>query len=201
MPPYPASNKIGDYLMNSLIETIKQRRSVRSFESRPIPKEALNAIINAGNMAPSGCNAQGWRFVVVTDKIFRKKLAELALPRYKKWMEKSGETLKEMRKEIDEKVGDPVYYDAPAVLFVIGSGMTAGLDCPMVCENMMLAARSLGIGSCWVYFGQLVLDDPGIRKSLELKQDENVYGPILLGYPKGDFPEPPLKKDPVVKWI
>lgn len=187
--------------MNPTIEMINKRRSVRSFDSKPISRESLEAIIRAGNMAPSGCNIQGWRFVVITDKAFRKKLAQLALPRYKKWMEKASAELKELREEIDSKAGDPVYYDAPVVIFVAGSGMTADQDCPMACQNMMLAARSLGIGSCWVYFGQLVLDDAGVRGSLELKEGEKVYGPILFGYPKEDFPEPPSKKDPIVKWI
>lgn len=187
--------------MNKIIENIITRRSVRNYEAKDIPKDILKTIIDAGNMAPSGCNAQGWRFAVVTDESFRKKLTDLALPRYKKWMENSSEALKEMRKEIDSKVNDPVYYDAPVVLFVIGSGMTADLDCPMVCQNVMLAARSLGIGSCWVYFGQLPLDDAEVKKALELKSGEKVYGPILLGYPKSDFPEPPEKKPPVIKWI
>lgn len=187
--------------MNLMIETIRNRRSVRFFESKPIPKDALVSIINAGNMAPSGCNAQGWRFVAIVDEKFRKKLADLALPRYKKFMQKSNAALKELREEIDAQVSDPVYYGAPALVFVIGSGMTTDMDCPMVCENMMLAARSLEIGSCWVYFGQLVLDDAEVRKALELKPDEKVFGPILFGYPEGDFPEPPKKKDPVVKWI
>lgn len=189
--------------MNPVMENIKKRRSVRSFDPRPVPRETLAEIIEAGNMAPSGCNVQGWRFVAVVDKPFIRKMADLALPRYKKWMENcTNEVLKDRRKEIDVKEPDPVYYEAPAVLFVIGtSGMTVDLDCAMACENIMLAARSLDIGSCWVFFGQLALDDPQIREALELKQGEKVFGPILLGYPKGEFPEPPAKNAPVIKWI
>ena len=107
-----------------------------------------------------------------------------------------------MRKEIDARVSDPVYYDAPAIMFVIGSGMTSDFDTPMVCENIMLAARSFGMESCWVYFGQLPLDDHEVRNALEMREGEKVYGPILLGYPKGgEFPAPPPKKDAVIKWI
>ena len=189
--------------MNKIIKNILSRRSVREYDQKPIAKKVLFDIINAGNAAPSGCNVQGWRFVVVQNDEFRKKLADLSLNRYKKWMEKNAsEALKEMRKERDTKMGDPVYYEAPVIIFVIGSpSITSDMDSPMVCQNMMLAARSLGIGSCWVYFGQLVLDDPEVRKVLELKQDEKVYGPILLGYPKNDFPKSPDKKEPVTKWI
>ena len=72
--------------MNPVIENIMTRRSVRSYDSIEIAKDALQTIIDAGNMAPSGCNAQGWRFAVVTDKAFRKRLSEIAeeeLPEYK----------------------------------------------------------------------------------------------------------------------
>ncbi len=188
--------------MNQVIETIMRRRSVRLYESKPIPREILQTIIDAGNAAPTGGNAQSWRFVVVEDKSFRNKLMSLAIPRYKKWMEKASQELSDMRKEIDAVVSDPIYYDAPAIVFVLGSGMTGELDTPMVCENIMLAARSLGIGSCWVYFGQLPLDDQEVRNNLEIQEGEKIYGPILLGYPRrGEFPASPKKKNSVIKWI
>jgi nitroreductase len=186
--------------MNQVIETIMKRRSVRLYESKPISKEILQTLINAGNAAPSGGNAQNWRFVVVEDKTFKNKLLSLAIPRYKKWMEKAPKEFSDMRKEVDNMV-DPIYYDAPVIIFVIGSGMTADFDTPMVCENIMLAARSLGIGSCWVYFGQLPLDDQEVRDKLEMQEGEKVYGPILLGYPQGEFPAPPKKNEAKIKWI
>ncbi len=188
--------------MNQVIETILKRRSVRLYESRPISKEILRTLIDAGNAAPTAGNAQSWRFVVVEDKAFKDELMSLAIPRYKKWMEKAPKEFAAVREKIDAAVSDPIYYDAPAVIFVIGSGMTCDFDTPMVCENIMVAARSLNIGSCWVYFGQLPLDDPEVRNALEMKESEKVYGPILLGYPrKGEFPQSPKKKDAVVKWI
>jgi nitroreductase len=188
--------------MNKVIETIMKRRSVRLYESKPISKETLQMLIDAGNAAPTGGNAQNWRFVVVEDKSFKNKLMSLAVPRYKKWMEKAPKALADIRQEIDKTVSDPIYYDAPAVIFVIGSGMTSDLDTPMVCQNIMLAARSMDIGSCWVYFGQLPIDDQEVRNTLKLQEGEKVYGPILIGYPKDDkFPEPPDKKPSMVTWI
>lgn len=187
--------------MNKVIETIMSRRSVRDYDEKPIPKKVIQAILDAGNAAPSGMNAQNWRFVIVQDKEFKNRLMSLAIPKYKKWMEKAPQALSDMRKEIDASTNDPIYYNAPVIIFVIGSGMTSGFDAPMVCENIMLAARSLEIGSCWVYFGQLPLDDMDVRKELEIQTDEKVYGPILLGYPKGKFPESPIKKEAEIKWI
>ncbi len=187
--------------MNSVIENIRLRRSVRYFDPKPIDKKTIETLIDAAVWAPTGANSQPWRFVVVQSEAFRGKLAELALPRYKKWLSNMPDSFKEMRKEYDVKIKDPAYYSAPVIVFVIGSGMSCSLDCPMACQNIMLAARSLGIGSCWVFIGQFPLDDKEVRQALELKEGEDVYGPIILGYPKGEFPAAPPRNPPKVKWL
>jgi nitroreductase len=189
--------------MNPVLEAIKKRRSVRSYKSKPIPKDVINTIIQAGNEAPSSMNSQPWRFVVVEDKETKNKLVRTALPNAKKILEMIKEVNPEkyemIMKRYDE-LEDPVYYSAPAIVFVIGSGRYADHSCPLACENMMLAAYSLGLGSCWVGFGAMVTNDEEIRNILELKEDEKIFGPILLGYPKS-YPEHPPKREPKVKWI
>ncbi|MBI5205849.1 MAG: nitroreductase family protein [Nitrospirae bacterium] len=189
--------------MNPVIEAIKKRRSVRSYDPKPIPKDIMNAIIEAGNQAPSAMNSQPWRFVVVEDKALKKKLLNAALPNAKKILEHVKDSDPERYKTIMkryEEMEDPIYYSAPSILFVIGSGRYADHSCPLACENIMLSAYSLGIGSCWVGFGSMVTDNADVIKALELKDDEKIFGPILLGYPKAHT-EPPQKREPAVKWI
>ena len=189
--------------MNPILEAIKKRRSVRSYESKPIPKDILNTIIEAANQAPSAMNSQPWRFVIIEDKEMKKKLLQAALPNVKKILENVKDVDPERYKLIMkryEEMEDPIYYSAPSIVFVIGSGRYADHSCPLACENIMLAAYSLGIGSCWVGFGSMVTDNKEIIKALELKDDEKIFGPILLGYPRA-YPDPPQKKEPVVKWI
>ena len=189
--------------MNPVLEAIKKRRSVRSYESKPIPKDVIDTVIQAGNEAPSAMNSQPWRFVVVEDKETKNKLVRAALPNAKKILEMAKEVNPEryeMIMKLYDELEDPVYYSAPAIVFVIGSGRYADHSCPLACENMMLAAYSLGLGSCWVGFGAMVTNDEEIRNILELKEDETIFGPILLGYPKS-YPERPPKREPKVKWI
>lgn len=189
--------------MNAVIEAIRKRRSVRAYEPKPIPRDLLNAVIEAGNEAPSAMNSQPWRFVVVEDAEAKKKLLAAALPRAKKITELVKDIDPERYEVIKKRYADmpdPVYYSAPTIVFVIGSGMYADHSCPLACENMMLAAQSLGLGSCWVGFGAMVTDDPEVRGLLELREDDSIFGPILLGYPKTNPPRPP-KKGPTVKWI
>jgi nitroreductase len=99
-----------------------------------------------------------------------------------------------------DELEDPIYYSAPVILFVIGTSRFADLSCPLACQNIMLAARSLGLGSCWIQFGSLVTNNKQIKKRLGLTKGEKIFGPIILGYPK-KFPKPPPKKKPQVKWI
>ena len=189
--------------MNPVLDAIKKRRSVRSYESRSISKELMDMVIEAGNQAPSAMNSQPWRFVIIEDKEVKKKLLKAALPNAKNILEHVKDADPERYESIMKRYSeleDPIYYSAPVVLFVIGSGRYADHSCPLACENIMLAAHSLGLGSCWVGFGSMVTDDAGIIKILELRDEEKIFGPIVIGYPKG-YPEPPSKKGPVIKWI
>lgn len=188
--------------MNGVIETIKNRRSVRAYEKKEIPQEIIEKIVEAGDAGPSGANVRPWRFVVVKSREMIKKLQNTAIPFYKNWIEGVDGKLKEMRKEIDSKVEDPVYYDAPLIIFVVGTKVMAyESDCAMACQNMMLAARSMDIGSCWVQFGQFGLSEE-IKSEFEISENEKVFGPILFGYPKdGVFPEAKEKESTKIKWM
>jgi nitroreductase len=189
--------------MNQVLEAIKKRRSIRSYEAKSVPKDAIETVIQAGNEAPSSMNYQPWRFVVVEDKEIHQKLLKIALPNAKRIFdsikEKDPAKYESIMKRFDESE-DPVYYSAPVIIFVIGQGIYADHSCPLACENMMLAAYSLGLGSCWVGLGSMVADNAEARNLLDLKDDEKIFGPIIVGYPKS-YPESPQKKEPEVKWL
>jgi len=189
--------------MNAVIDAINKRRSVRAYEAKPVPRDILNSIIEAGNEAPSAMNSQTWRFVVVEEKGAKKKLLGAAMPNAKKLTEQVKDVDPERYEFIKKRYAelpDPVYYSAPSIVFVIGNGRYADHSCPLACENMMLAAHALGLGSCWVGFGAMVTEDGSVRELLGLQEGDSIFGPILLGYPKGQVNRPP-KKEPMVKWI
>ena len=204
--------------MNPVIEAINNRRSVRAYEEKPIPKVILDKIIKAGNQAPytSMTRSQPWRFVVVQDSAFKKKLLETALPFWKNaigGMKEAAPELYDMAMSLYNVLDEPkdvIYYNAPAIIFVIGPKTGGAVSCALACENIMIAAQSFGIGSCYVGFGAMVKGNPEIVQALELTDDEAIYGPVLLGYPKVELTEDvanalktilPNKKDPVTKWI
>ena len=206
-------------IMNPTIDVIFKRRSIRSYEARPIPKEVIYTIIEAGNQAPSrgrsidGSNEilfQPWRFVVAENQEFRRKLIQTTLPIWKKGTEhmKDGnpEMYENIMKQYDsmKEPKDMVYYYAPVILFVIGLA-DYSVSCALACENIMIAATSLGLGSCYVGFGAMVTHNEEIVQALELQENERIYGPILLGYQKEESDVLasflPKKKEPNIKWI
>ena len=202
---------------NPVIEAINNRRSVRGYEQKPIPREIINKIIEAGNQAPCMPSVeneepqQPWRFVVAEDQKFKRKLLQTAFPMWQGFFESIKDTdsdnyEKVMRfYNVMDEPKDPIYYSAPVILFIIGPADNPNpISCALACENIMLAAYSLGLGSCYVGFGSYVKGNPEVAQALELKENERIYGPILLGYPK-ETPEANAlrwkKKEPVVKWI
>jgi len=204
--------------MNPVIEAINNRRSTRAYEQKPVPKDIINTIIDAGNQAPftSITRSQPWRFVVVEDPEFKQKLLQTTLPFWKKitgGMKETHPEIYKMGMSIYEAMDDPkdvVYYNAPVIIFVIGPKTGGAVSCALACENIMIAAQSFGLGSCYVGFGSMVKGNADVVQALELKDDEQIYGPIVLGYPKVDPSAAvasalasigPNKKEPVIKWI
>jgi nitroreductase len=140
--------------LNSVLEAIKNRRSVRAYEPKPIPKNIISTVIEAGNQAPftSMTRAQPWRFVIVHNPDFKQKLLQTTLPFWKnatESMKKTAPELYKMATSIYDAMDEPkdvIYYNAPVIIFVMGPSNNP-VSCALACENMMIAAQSLGLGS------------------------------------------------------
>jgi nitroreductase len=204
--------------MNSVIEVINKRRSIRAYEPKPVPKDIINTIIEAGNQAPSqgrevndSFKFQPWRFVVVEDAVFRQQLVETTMPFWKQMIDSMKETHPQLYKNITTlydalpEPKDLVYHYAPVIIFVIDPPSYA-VSCALACENIMLAATSLGLGTCYVGFGMMVKGNAEVVQALELTESERIYGPILLGYPRDDpkvrfMDQHHTYVEPTIKWI
>ncbi|MBN2250752.1 MAG: nitroreductase family protein [Candidatus Altiarchaeota archaeon] len=114
-----------------LFEAIKTRRSVRAFSDKEILKEDLERIIDAGRWAPSACNVQGWRFIVIKDQKTKRRLIDLGAASF---LEKAP-------------VGITVAYDNRTDNLEYMDYVQSASAC---IQNMILAAHSLGVGSCWI---------------------------------------------------
>jgi len=158
------------------LEALRTRRSIRQFETRAVPREALETLVDAGRLAPTAMGKEPWEFVVVTDSAMRRQIA--ALTDYGHFIA-----------------------DAPACIVVFCRDVKYYLEdgCAAV-ENILIAARALGLGSCWVAgdkkpYARAVGDFLGAPKGMKL------IALIAVGYPRGPVPTPrkrPLQE--VIHW-
>ena len=179
---------------NPVLEAIKSRRAIRSYEDKPVPDSAIQTILEAATYAPSAINVQPWKFTLVTNKAEMKNLSDIAKPGLIRALPDVGdEGLVGLKKRLSNPNYN-IFYNAPLLIFVSGvKSPYAVYDCSMAAQNMMLAAYTLGIGSCWIGTAVPAANDPKIKQSLGIPEDHDVHAAVIFGYPKGGFPKAPLK--------
>lgn len=173
--------------MNTL-EAIKTRRSTRKFKARPVEMEKLQQIVEAGRFGPTGGNAQGNHFFVISKIETLMVLKELVQNAFAK-MELRDDLYKSLKNSItlSRKGHYSFSYNAP-VLIVVANKKDYGnnmADVACAVENMMLAANELDLGSCYINQLKWLNEEPSIRGylgTLGLKDDERVYASVAIGY-------------------
>ena len=187
---------------NPVIVNIKTRRSTRDYLDTPLSEDTINKVIDAGRYAPTGLNLQPWRFIVVQNKEMLNKLSEYARPILAKNLEgrKDAGAINFLKRLQDKNFN--LFYNAPLLILVIGSKNNAltDYDCSMCAENMMLAAHSLGIGSCWIGGASVIQQSEEIMAELKITPNYKIIAPLIFGYPK-TIPATPEKREPVVFWL
>ena len=164
--------------MNEAIKNLHERRSIRAYKPEPIPKDLLEAIVAAGKAAPSGMNRQAYHITVV----------------------QKPEALEQLKAAVAGT------YDAPCMILVSGptDSPIAVHDCDAVMSNMMNAARSLGIGSCWLFAYGVKAAEPEVKAvytALGVPEDYQVVVGAAFGSPAGEWPEAKEKKTDNVNYV
>jgi nitroreductase len=158
-------------------EVIRTRRSIRSYRPDPIPEEALNRVLEAARIAPSGSNRQPWKFVIVKDDSTKMQLARAC--------------------------GNQGFIaTAPVVVVACGydikwnrggymGPMSMLVDVAIAFTHLILAARAEGLGTCWIG----AFDNDEVKRILAVPEEVNVVAITPLGYPEGEgFTEPGWRK-------
>ena len=172
-------------MTNETLHTLETRRSCRAYQPRQITEEELAAVLRAGMYAPSAKNLQSARIVVVQDAAARARLTR-------------------MNAAVMGSDGDPMY-GAPTILLVVADAHNpnAVADGSLVMGNLMNAAASLGLGSCWINRAKEEFEsDEGkaLLKKWGIEGDWVGVGHCILGYPAADpKPAAPRKPDYIVK--
>ncbi len=153
-----------------VFEAIRTRKSVRAWQARPVEPEKMRRVLEAARLAPSARNVQEWRFVVVTDREKRERLAQ----------EASSERF---------MAGAPVIIAACAQ--TDGRVMRCGqraypIDVAIALDHLTLAAVAEGLGTCWIG----AFDPAEVRKVLDIPDAVEVVALLPLGYPVDPKPVP-----------
>lgn len=169
--------------MNEVINNMICRRSVKSYKSDMVPMEIIDQICEAGTWAANGKGLQAGMIIAVTDKETRDKLSKL-------------------NAAVMGTDADP-FYNAPVVLVVLANKNvpTYVYDGSLVMGNLMLAAHSLGVGSCWIHRAKQMFDSPEgkeILASLGIEGEWEGIGNCVIGYPEGAVKEAKPRKE---NWV
>jgi nitroreductase len=152
----------------SLVDVVLNRRSIRRYEPKEIPRDVLDKILEAGRQAPSAANKQPWHFIVLTDSEIKKELSKGMFNRFIK--------------------------DAPVTIVgcahkdMIASKWSI-VSTTIALQNMVIAAWAMGIGSCWV--GDF--SEEKVKKLLNIPESWNIVALVSFGYP-AEKPQPRKKK-------
>lgn len=166
--------------MNNTITNIINRRSIKQYKNTPVPDNLIEEIVKCGTYAPSGMNKQSSIILVIKDKATRDKLAQI--------------NANIMNVSIDP------FYNAPVVLVVLANKdiPTYLYDGSLVMANLMLAASSLGLGSCWIHRAKETFETPEgqeILQSLGITGNYEGIGNCIIGYPDCEIPEAKPRKE------
>jgi len=179
--------------MSSLLEALKQRRSIRKYQNKPVPKELVFKVLESAGFAPSAHNSQPWRFVVIEDSEVKTSLAEQMAQAWAADMEKNGSKIDEA-KRIERRER---FTKAPVLIIacLAMDGMIAFTDeqrqltehdlavesLAAAIQNILLTAHGLGLGACW--YCAPAFCKPTVRKTLHIPETVEPTALVTIGYP------------------
>lgn len=200
MDNFPSLDRKKTFDRDAFVAMVRGRRSHRHFKDKKIPREDLEALVELCRYAPTGSNRQLVEMVVIENAAKVAKLAKLS-------MEAFGPMYAEDRKKREaagEKVQeDPIFYQAPAVIVFHGpsAGGPPKYDCVIAAQTVVLAAETLGLGSCYIGMFEFAWhQSDAVKKELDLPEGNAIGSVLILGYPKLTFLRTVDRLPMTVRW-
>lgn len=200
----------GKFSTAALVQLMASRRSCRCFTSRPVDRAVLEDLIKIGITAPSGTNSQAWTFTVLPTRKAVLSLAGCIVAYFGRLNTRAEKTLlrlflmvtgkgeldayyhgyyRKVKEALDVWHGsgkDRLFHGSTAAILV---GSRPGASCPaedalLATENILLAAHSMGLGSCLIGYAVAAMkNDPSIGQAVGIPPEEAIHAVIALGYP------------------
>jgi nitroreductase len=194
-------------------DVILKRRSVRVFQKKQVPEFLIKRMLEAGRFAPSAGNSMPWKFVVLRDQEIIDGITQTIIETCKIYnglidYSYNGSILRRIIANIiikskpndlhpvpfgaisliaDEKLG--LFHNAPTVILIFADERGIGfptLDCGIAGQNMVLAAHSMGLGTCWIGFPKVAFENTSIwRNRLGIDYPYKFVSSLAVGFPMG----------------
>ncbi len=229
------------YELTETERVIYNRRSIRLYRKKQVPKEMVRRVIEAGRFAPSAGNNQPWKFIAVQNrevideinqkcKNFIKIIMRGTMP--KQWLEKrvpgdkdaklsfgqtlltnllirwrAGELDPRARGGMNTVTSDPdydIFLGAPTLIILLADKRGIGsidLDTGICAQNMVLAAHSLGLGTCYIGLIDGLMMYPNYREKLGITPPFEIVTALTLGYPQGRIDKIVSREQARIKWV
>jgi len=189
--------------MSHVYDALRERRSVRKYQARPVPQEIIEEVLVAAGWAPSAHNAQPWRFIVLADPQVKRELAEAMAESWAADMAKDG-----LKIESDKRKTRIERFATAPVLILACLTMDGMMKFPdekrqkserdlamqslgAALQNMLLAAHAKGLGACWFCAPGFCKET--VRRGLKIPDEVEPEAVIAIGYPAEKPPVPPKK--------
>lgn len=186
-----------------IMDAIYSRRAVRDYTDQPVDGTTINLLLNASVQAPSSINEQPWAFTVIQDRALLKRYSEQA-----KALMLQRPEIANLGPQFRELLSAPnfdTFHNATTLIVIWAkpgglSGEHATWDCCFAAQNLMLAAHSMGLGTCPIGFAWSVMETPVVKQELNVPADYVPVLPIVVGYPKETTPSVARKQPEILCW-
>jgi nitroreductase/NAD-dependent dihydropyrimidine dehydrogenase PreA subunit len=183
------------------------RRSVRTYREKPVERELLEKLIATARYAPTGHNSQSIRWMVFQDRQELARLSGMVIDWLRYMMKAMPSVLANLHPERvvkrHEEGVDIICRGAPHVILAYGSKTdpNARTSCVIALTHLELAVPASGLGACWAgYFNAAATYWPPLIKEINLPENHEPYGSMMIGYPKYAYHRIPKRNEPVIEW-
>jgi len=184
------------------MEAIYERASVRSYASQKLDRDTVQTLLDAAVRAPTAVHEEPWQFVVIQDAGVLKRISDRAKPFFleeidRAHLDRGGHTL--------ERFASPefnIFYNAGTLIIICGRPTAAfvAADCWLAAENLMLAAYSMGLGSCVIGSAVTGLNSPEVKAELAIPPEISAIAPIIVGVPSGKTAPSSRREAKILAW-